>query len=153
APPTPWIITQIWTRIYRPYLEFMYLNNAYHFYAPEPGPASYVWARAIFVDTQNPQQKVGVWHKIPRVDEKGRQQHTAALEHQRFLAMPEGTVLTDAAPASVVIDANGQASYAPYLMRRMAATPGTPIIIGRKSASLAIPFDPLIPQAQQYAVP
>ncbi len=25
-------------RIYQPYLEFMYLNNAYHFYSPEPGP-------------------------------------------------------------------------------------------------------------------
>src|SRR5262249_51727018 len=30
--PSPWLSTQIWTRIYRPYLEFLYLNNAYHFY-------------------------------------------------------------------------------------------------------------------------
>jgi hypothetical protein len=30
---------QIWVRLYRPYLQFVYLNNAYHFYSPEPGPA------------------------------------------------------------------------------------------------------------------
>src|SRR5262249_47958884 len=29
APPYPWLVAQLWTRIYRPYLEFMYLNNAY----------------------------------------------------------------------------------------------------------------------------
>ena len=39
APPSPQLVQQIWVRIYRPYLEFVYLNNAYHFYAPEPGPA------------------------------------------------------------------------------------------------------------------
>ena len=27
-------------RIYNPYLQFVYLRNAYHFYSPEPGPAS-----------------------------------------------------------------------------------------------------------------
>src|SRR5262249_29843751 len=42
-PPSPFIVQQLWTRIFRPYLEFMYLNNAYHFYAPDPGPASYLW--------------------------------------------------------------------------------------------------------------
>ncbi len=35
--PAPWIVAQVWTRIFRPYLEFMYLNNAYHFYAPSRG--------------------------------------------------------------------------------------------------------------------
>ena len=33
APPAPQLVQTIWTRIFRPYLEFMYLNNAYHFYA------------------------------------------------------------------------------------------------------------------------
>src|SRR6185503_412 len=36
APPSPWVIQQVWLRIFRPYLEFLYMNNAYHFYAPEP---------------------------------------------------------------------------------------------------------------------
>src|SRR5262249_52776626 len=27
--PAPWLVTQLWTRCYRPYLQFLYLNNAY----------------------------------------------------------------------------------------------------------------------------
>jgi hypothetical protein len=41
--PSPWLSLQIWTHIYRPYLYFMWLNNAYHFYSPEPGPANLMW--------------------------------------------------------------------------------------------------------------
>jgi len=41
APPaTPWLSEQIFRRVYNPYLQFLYLRNAYHFYSPEPGPAS-----------------------------------------------------------------------------------------------------------------
>jgi hypothetical protein len=39
----PWLTTQTWTFFYRPYLQFMYLNNAYHFYSPDPGPANLLW--------------------------------------------------------------------------------------------------------------
>lgn len=39
-PPTPWITEQLYNRVYNPYLQFAYLRNAYHFYSPEPGPAS-----------------------------------------------------------------------------------------------------------------
>src|SRR5437667_416198 len=39
-PPTPWLVEQMFQRVYNPYLQFMYLRNAYHFYSPEPGPAS-----------------------------------------------------------------------------------------------------------------
>lgn len=41
--PSPQLITNAWTVIYRPYLQFAYLNNAYQFYSPDPGPASEVW--------------------------------------------------------------------------------------------------------------
>ncbi len=39
-PSTPWVTEQLFTRVYNPYLQFLYLRNAYHFYSPEPGPAS-----------------------------------------------------------------------------------------------------------------
>jgi hypothetical protein len=39
-PSTPWLSDQLFRRIYNPYLQFVYLRNAYHFYSPEPGPAS-----------------------------------------------------------------------------------------------------------------
>lgn len=41
--PAPWLSIQIWTTVYRPYLYFMWLNNAYHFYSPQPGPATLMW--------------------------------------------------------------------------------------------------------------
>ncbi len=43
-PPSPWITDQYWQRIGRPYLHFAYLNNAYQFYSPDPGPATEIWA-------------------------------------------------------------------------------------------------------------
>ncbi len=39
-PPTPWVTEQVFIRVYNPYLQFVYLRNAYHFYSPQPGPAS-----------------------------------------------------------------------------------------------------------------
>jgi hypothetical protein len=38
--PTPWVSNQAMIRVYMPYMRFMYLGNAYHFYSPEPGPSS-----------------------------------------------------------------------------------------------------------------
>jgi len=39
-PSTPWMTEQVFMRVYNPYLQFLYLRNAYHFYSPQPGPAS-----------------------------------------------------------------------------------------------------------------
>lgn len=37
---SPWLTNQSAMRVYTPYFKFMYLSNAYHFYSPDPGPAS-----------------------------------------------------------------------------------------------------------------
>lgn len=37
---TAWLTNQSGIRVYNPYFRFMYLSNAYHFYSPDPGPAS-----------------------------------------------------------------------------------------------------------------
>lgn len=42
-PPTPWLTDQYWQRIARPYCQFTYMNNAYQFYSPDPGPARELW--------------------------------------------------------------------------------------------------------------
>ena len=42
--PTPFLSDQYWRRIARPYLQFAYMNNAYQFYSPDPGPACEIWA-------------------------------------------------------------------------------------------------------------
>jgi hypothetical protein len=41
--PQPWLTGQYWRRISRNYLLFAYMNNAYQFYSPEPGPACELW--------------------------------------------------------------------------------------------------------------
>jgi len=55
----PWLIMQAWTRVYRPYLQFMYLTNAYHFYSPEPGPATLLWFHIQYSDHSSR------WIKVP----------------------------------------------------------------------------------------
>jgi hypothetical protein len=78
VPPTPWLTTVLWTRFYRPYLEFMYLNNAYHFYAPEPGPATLAWFYIRYDDGS------ARWFEIPR-----RDAHAFTLQFQRRLSLGE----------------------------------------------------------------
>lgn len=47
--------------VYRPYLQFVYLTNAYHFYSPEPGPANMLWFCVQYDGTDDAQ-----WYKFPR---------------------------------------------------------------------------------------
>jgi hypothetical protein len=62
-PPTPWLTAQGWVRLFRPHLEFCYVNNAYQFYSPQPGPANILWFCIKGEDGQ------AVWLKIPRRSE------------------------------------------------------------------------------------
>jgi hypothetical protein len=85
----PWMIHQLWTRVYRNYLQFAYINNAYHFYSPDPGPASLLWFR---IEYANRDYK---WVRIPeRVDFPTR------MTYQRHLAMTESVVHSVQAPGN-----------------------------------------------------
>jgi hypothetical protein len=150
APPTPWVVLQAWTRLYRPYLEFMYLNNAYHFYAPEPGPSSYLWCRLIYQNLDDPEADlVGQWYKVPAIDEKtGRQQHRVALEYQRHLAMMSNVEQTD--PVAFMNEATQEPL--PFFRARQRSAFRT-TILGAPAPTLVIPFHPRIVGAQQYARP
>jgi hypothetical protein len=57
-----YVSKQLWTWAYRPYLQFMYLTNAYHFYSPDPGPPSLFWF-AICYDNGD-----YTWVKLPDRD-------------------------------------------------------------------------------------
>jgi hypothetical protein len=76
--PPPWLASQAWTLIYRPYLQFMYLNNAYHFYAPDPTPAKMLWIHLIYDDGSRR------WVKVP-----DREQFLTRQAYQRRLALSE----------------------------------------------------------------
>lgn len=61
----PWLSTVAGILVYRPYLQCLYLTNAYHFYSPEPGPASQAW---FFIKYKPDAQGVtsAMWYKFPR---------------------------------------------------------------------------------------
>jgi hypothetical protein len=150
APPSPWVVSQMWMRLYRPYLEFMYLNNAYHFYAPEPGPPNYLWCRLIYQKAGDPDGELkGDWFKVPGIDEKtGRHQHQVALEYQRYLALMANTEPTET--VQFISGANQQ--VAPFFEARRRCADPTPVV-GRPTPTMYVPFHPLVPGSQQYARP
>lgn len=153
APPAPWLVQQTWIRLFRPYLEFMYLNNAYHFYAPEPGPASYLWFRLIY-ENEN-RHEVGWWYKVPQIDDRGRLKHTVALEYQRFLTLTESLALKDNPPATFVLDEQGQPMVNPFYARRLSLVPSAGVVLGKEKSTL--PLIPLHPgyssEAAQTSIP
>src|SRR6266545_2227475 len=65
---SPWVTEQAFVRVFNPYLQFVYLRNAYHFYSPEPGPASVL---VFLLTTYEPQDKVGSDGR-PLIDSKGQ---------------------------------------------------------------------------------
>lgn len=85
-----WLTMQLWTRFYRPYLNFVYLNNAYHFYSPEPGPASLIWAR---IEYDN---GTAFWEKIP--NRKEHVKDPLLIEYYRRLSLVEAVNQTITLP-------------------------------------------------------
>lgn len=61
----PWVTQQASERVYKPYWKFLYLGNAYHFYSPDPGPASHLFFLVQYetdedeVDEKTGQAKLG----------------------------------------------------------------------------------------------
>jgi hypothetical protein len=82
APPNstaPWVSVQMW-RLYRPYLTMIYMANAYHFYSPDPGPATLVWFRVAYEDGS------ARWVFIP-----DKEKSPVRMHYQRMLALTEST--------------------------------------------------------------
>jgi hypothetical protein len=79
-PPTPWLTGQLWSRVFRPHLEFNYVNNAYQFYSPQPGPAQVLWFCITGTDGQSR------WYKTPI---KGELLDPLGTEYFRRLSLTE----------------------------------------------------------------
>jgi hypothetical protein len=154
APPAPWVIQQIWMRLFRPYLEFAYLNNAYHFYAPEPGPASYIWFRVIYEDPKTKAEE-GLWYKIPQLDDDGRNLHPVALDYQRFLSLTEGIAGSVPAPLEKIVNVKTQQlEDNPFWVNRLRLANEATITIGQPaSPHLRVPLHPFSNYHQQVKVP
>lgn len=87
APPplaeAPWVTQTLWSRFYRYYLQFMYLNNAYHFYSPDPGPPTLLWFHLDYADGSER------WVRLPE-----RAQFATRQQYQRRLALAESVNVT-----------------------------------------------------------
>lgn len=120
--PSPVAAAQYWSHISRPYLEFLFLTNAYHFYAPNPNPAMYLWFRVEFeAEEEGKESPPGEWYKVPQVDEKGRTPYAMGVDLQRFLCLTDNTI--GAGPVDNFLLPNGAASD--VFWRRLQHVPPT----------------------------
>lgn len=92
--PAPWVTQQVANRVYLPYLSFAYLRNAYHFYSPEPGPASLLFVLVKYeeIDPATGKPKAE-WMVLPRRHE--HMKDPLGLTYYRRLSITEaiaGTV-------------------------------------------------------------
>jgi len=147
AQPGPWVMAWVWSHFYRPYLEFMYLTNAYRFYSPEPGPASQLWMRLAYEDNKG--NSYARWLKFPETDETGKHQYTLALRYQRRQSLVDNisnTILTTS-PSPVVAQRREQQTPASVLRGVL----GQP----QPKVSLMIPYssDPRFPEDQGTRIP
>jgi hypothetical protein len=77
--PPPWTTQVAHVYLYHNYSQFIYLTNAYHFYSPEPGPATQIWFCIYYAngDTR--------WYKLPRRPED--MTDPLCLEYYRRLSL------------------------------------------------------------------
>ena len=94
---TPWVTNQLGHRIYLPFMQFTYLRNAYHFYSPEPGPASHLFALVTYeLDEADPAtgkpKSVSEWVTMPRRDTQWKD--PLGQTYYRRLSLTENAVRT-----------------------------------------------------------
>jgi hypothetical protein len=158
APPQPWVFSQIWGRIYRPYLQFMFLVNSYHFYAPEPGPASFLWFRVQYVNEHDPNDVLWSWIQFPRLSENGMPDYNFSVRYQRRLAMTDQVQFTDTnTPPPKKLNAQGVLVDNPVYVWRQVYSPTPPAeVLGKIPAPkkvVQIPYHPNLFPTAQYRVP
>ena len=137
-PPTPWVTEQAFIRVYNPYLQFLYLRNAYHFYSPQPGPASllvFLLKTEVGTDPSTGEKKYETkWVILPR--RPGDVKDPLGLTYYRYLAVTE-----QVAHGTPGLRANTAEAQDMRLRRQNIAI------------SLAIPFHPTDEPDLQYQLP
>jgi hypothetical protein len=145
--PTPWITQQVMSRVYTPYLRAVYLTNAYHFYSPEPGPASLLYVLLTYDVDGRP---VSEWEVMPT-----RARHMKdplGLSYYRRLSLTEAVsqTLPDGQTADTFNRVKAQEDRG-----RVAITGFTRPGPDGKPETVVIPLPPpeFEPLAAQYRVP
>lgn len=140
--PAPWTTQQVGTRMYLPYLMFMYLRNAYHFYSPEPGPASHIFALVKY-DTKDANGKQEAnWITLPNRSE--HMKDPLGLAYYRRLSITE--------QAAQTMPPMGYTFETPEVVKRRMEAAG---LAGGIPGYPRIPMAPdeIEPQSMQYRTP
>jgi hypothetical protein len=116
--PPPWLSSLIWSKFYRYYLFFTHFTNAYHFYSPDPGPATLLWFHIEYDDGS------ARWIKIPNRDES-----PIGLHHQRMLAAAESSGQPQGPP---IWSRDMITEYERRAKRPYEVFPGTPHLSGQE---------------------
>jgi hypothetical protein len=128
---TPWLAVQTWTRLYRPYLMFTRLDDAYHYGAPEPGPCTVLWFRIAFADGASR------WMRLP--DHNACRNH---VERRRLGALAAAIGQTVALPHPRTAD---ERLYQEHVMKRR--------LEAGANYNPPIPIDDSIPLIKQFREP
>ena len=102
--PGTWVAAQLWSFFYRPYLQFMFVNEGYHYFAPEPPPFSLLWFCVYYEpnDDGSPNYR---WVRVPDFDRDGRPVRPEGspvwprTEYQRRLSLPHSVYGTAWTPS------------------------------------------------------
>jgi hypothetical protein len=91
--PGTWLAAQLWTFFYRPYLQFMFLDHSFHYFAPEPPPFSVLWF-CVYYEPNDDGSANYRWVRVPDFDGDRRPANPDGslvwprTEYQRRLALP-----------------------------------------------------------------
>ncbi len=152
AQPGPWIGAQLWTRFYRPYLEFFNINNAYRFYSPEPGPANHYWFHVIFKSGPAPDDLQAMWFKLPETDDQFQSLQTVGLQYQRLLAFAQNAETYEPPEPAELPWAVFERTYnSPG--KKEAWSENLKDLEKKPRWMMAVPFHPTMPLDQQYRKP
>ncbi|MBA4067867.1 MAG: hypothetical protein C0501_30035 [Isosphaera sp.] len=146
-PPQPWVVEQAWTRVYEPYLRFVYLRNAYHFYSPDPGPASVL----VFHLKTEPKEPGGApeyrWVLLPKRPEDVRD--PLGVSYYRRLSLTEHAARPGAGLLAPADQAEKKEAEARRFQRSPFAAGRGPGAGGKEP----IPYHPFEPPGAQYFQP
>jgi hypothetical protein len=126
----PWVAKTLWGYVYRPYLEFLYMTNAYHFYSPNPGQPSLMWFAVHYTDD------TWEWVKMP-----DRDNSPIPMHYQRMLALPEHLYQ----PAPLRPLRQEELNALELQTGRKATGDSWEVIENRRKEGSALPYHPPIP--------
>ena len=143
--PTPWMTVQLSQRVYVPYYRFCYLSNAYHFYSPEPGPASLLYFLITYEldetdPTTNKPKLESAWLDLPNRETQFKD--PLGMTYQRRLSITE--LVAQGSPGSLTAD---------NFERNEVANRRRAVAVNVERPGERIPFLPTESPATQYRIP